>query len=119
MTKREKLIDLLQEMDISKLIDIHNTYCYEISDYDNEIFNMDDLDEICNGQSAFWVACRVYYGDFNPYDDYLKFNGYGNFKSMSKYEAGQEIDENEIVDYILDNNHDLYNSDICAILEEE
>lgn len=118
MTKREKLIDLLQEMNKPDMVELHNEWCYTTNNYDDEIFNSDRLDEICQGQDAFWVACRVYYGDFNPASEYIKFNGYGNFQSIYNYNVLDYIDENEIVDYILENDEDFCNNDIRYILDD-
>lgn len=118
MTKREKIIDLIQEMDTSEQVYLHNEYCYATNNYDDEIFTIDQLDELCSGQDAFWVACRCFYGDFKPSAEYIKFNGYGNFQSIYQFEIPDYIDENEIATYILDNDIDFENSDIRYILDD-
>lgn len=118
MTKREKLLDYLQETDHYTLLTIHNEYCNETNNPDDEIFDIDQLNEICSGQDAYWVACSVCFGDFNPYDDYIKFNGYGNFQSINKHGLSNYIDEVEIAEYILKNDIDFDNSDIRDILDD-
>lgn len=118
MTKREKIIDLIQEMNKPDAVALHNEYCYATYNFDDEIFNSDNLDEICNGQDAFWIVCRAYYGDFNPNSKYIKFDGYGNFQSIYNYNIFDYIDANEIADYILENDNDFGNNDIRYILDE-
>lgn len=118
MTKREKLIDLIQEMNKPDAISLHNDYCYETSNFDDEIFDIDRLEEICDGRDAWWLACRIFYGDFNPNYDYLKFNGYGNLQSIATYNVLDYIDESEIADYIIENDEDFCNNDIRCILDE-
>lgn len=118
MTKREKLIDFIQEMDYRDVVALHNEYCYKTNCFDDEIFTIDQLDELCNGQDAEWIANRVYFGDYNPSAEYLKFSAYGNFQSIFNHELFDYIDENEIADYILENNDHLYNDDILYILDD-
>ena len=49
-------------------------------------YDMDSLDDFMSGQDAHFIACRVYFGDFNPTDDYFNFDGYGNLKSYNERE---------------------------------
>lgn len=118
MTKREKIIDLIQKMNKPDAVALHNKYCYATNCFDDEIFDSDRLDEICYGQGAFWIACRVYYGDFNPNSEYIKFDSYCNFQSIYNYNLFDYIDENEIADYILKNDNDFDNNDIKYILDD-
>ena len=118
MTKREKIIDLIQEMNKADAVVLHNEYCYATDSFDDEIFEIDRLDEICDGQDAHWMACRIFYGDFNPTADYFKFNGYGNLQSIFTYNIFDYIDECEIADFILEKDNDLCNDDIRFILDD-
>ena len=119
MTKREKLIELIQEMSVADTVSLHNEYCYETNCYDNEIFDADRLDEICEGQSATWIMNRVHFGDYHPQANYIKFNGYGNFQSIFDYEIFEYIYEQDIVDYILEHDTNLNNDDIQEVLDNE
>lgn len=49
-------------------------------------YDMDSLDDFMHGQDAHFIACRVYFGDFNPTDDYFNFDGYGNLVSYNERE---------------------------------
>ena len=118
MTKREKLIDLLQEMDDTTLVFLYNDYCQQTNNPDDEIFYIDMFDEMMQGLDPWDIACKVQYGDFNPSFEYFKFNGYGNIQSICKWELDRLIDISDIVDYILENNFSFENNDILYILDD-
>lgn len=118
MTKLEKLIDYIQELSTPAAVALHNEYCYATNNYDDEIFDNDNINEMCAGQDAYWIACRVFYGDYNPNSEYVKFNSYGNFQSIYNYNIFDYIDENEIANYIIDNDEDFGESDIRYILDD-
>ena len=82
-----------------------------------DVYNNDDefFDMFFEGRPAE-VARAIYYGDFNYNDEYIKFNGYGNLKTLSEYdyeellkENIEEITENliEYAEYISINNEEL------------
>ena len=118
MTKKERILECLNEMDAVELIHIHNEYCDAVNAYDDHIYSMDDLDLLCSGQDAHWIACRAIFGDFNASDDYIKFNGYGNFQTMNDYNIQHYIYIDDIADYIESENNSLYNDDVQDILDE-
>ena len=55
---------------------------------DEEFFNM-----FFEGKPAE-LARAIYYGDFNYNDEYIKFNGYGNLETFSKYDYEELLEEN-------------------------
>lgn len=116
---KEKIIAYIEEMETVDLIQLHNEYCMEVNTSDNYIFSMDDLDMICQGQDAYWIACRTYFGEFNANDDYIMFDGYGNFRTLNEYNAKHYIYIDEIADYIISNNNSLCDDEILDILEEQ
>lgn len=79
--KVEAIKNIIEDMDDSDAVALHNEYCYETNDYDDEIFEMEEFDEICEGMTPSDIAMRTFYSNFNPNDDYFHFNGYGNFES--------------------------------------
>ena len=118
MTIQEKLTELLDEMSGSDLLEIHNYYCEAINAWDSRIYDMDEFDEMFRDQDPSWIACRVFYGDFNPGSaDYFTFNGYGNFVGMQEYEIANNIYISDIVDYIVRDDDELYNDEIREILD--
>ena len=119
MSKLDRIIECIREMTTSELVSLHNEYCNETNNYDDEIIDVDILDEICGGQDATWIANRVYFGEYHPQANYIKFNGYGNFQSIFEYEISQYIDEIAIAEYIIENHECFYNDEIKEILEDE
>ena len=79
--KVEAIKNIIEDMDDSDAVALHNEYCYETNDYDDEIIEMERFDEICEGMAPSDIALSIFYGDFNPNHDYFHFNGYGNFES--------------------------------------
>ena len=79
--KVEAIKSIIEDMDESDAVALHNEYCYETNDYDDEIIEMERFDEICEGMTPSDIANHIFYGDFNPNHDYFHYNGYGNFES--------------------------------------
>lgn len=79
--KVETIKNIIEGMDESDAVALHNEYCYETSDYDDEIIEMERFDEICEGMTPSDIANHIFYGDFNPNHEYFHYNGYGNFES--------------------------------------
>lgn len=119
MNKKELIVELLENMNDVELLSVHREYINKTSRFDDEIYTLDDLDMIAEGEDAYWLLCRAYYGDFDPTADYFKFNGYGNLQSIYSYELSEYIDFKEIAEYCVENDNDFYNDDIRGILEEE
>ena len=81
--KIEAIRSIIEDMSDSDAVALHNEYCYETNDYDDEIIDMERFDEICEGMKPSEIARSIVYGDFNPNHDYFHFNGYGNFESTN------------------------------------
>lgn len=79
--KVEAIKNIIENMTESDAVALHNKYCYETDNYDDEIFEMEEFDEICEGMKPIDIARSIAYGDFNPNHDYFHYNGYGNFES--------------------------------------
>ena len=117
MTKTEMIKDLLENMSESQLYTIVNEYFDKTNYYDDRIYDMDEFNEIMSGMSPSDIATKIFYGDFRPNDNYFRFDGYANLQSFDY--ISDEVDLEEIADYIIDNDEDFDNSDIREILDEE
>lgn len=115
---KEKILELLEDMHESDLLSVHREYLDAVNGYDDYIYSMDEFDDILTGQTPERIACRVFYGDFNPNSDYFKFNAYGNLQSIYCCELLEYIYIDDIADYIIKNNDSLYNDEIQDILDE-
>lgn len=92
----EKAMEIIMEMDNEEQFDLWNRFCEMADMADDEIYRMEDFDEIMAGTEPFRVACMVHYGDFTPSADYFRFDGYGNiscFDSVSCWARWDEITE--------------------------
>ena len=81
--KVEAIKSIIEGMDDSDAVALHNEYCYETNDYDDEIIEMERFDEICEGMTPSDIANHIFYGDFNPNHEYFHYDGYGNFESTN------------------------------------
>ena len=81
--KVEAIKNIIACMGESDAVALHNEYCYETNNYDDEIIEMERFDEICEGMTPSDIARSIFYGDFNPNHEYFHFNGYGNFESTN------------------------------------
>ncbi len=81
--KIEAIKDIIEDMDDSDAVALHNKHCYETNDYDDEIIEMERFDEICEGMTPSDIVNHIFYGDFNPNHEYFHYDGYGNFESTS------------------------------------
>ena len=117
MTKTEMIKDLLENMSESQLYTIANEYFDKTEYYDDRIYDMEEFDEMMDDMLPSDIATKIFYGDFRPNDNYFKFDGYDNLQSFDY--ISDEVDLEEIADYIVDNDEDFDNSDIREILGED
>lgn len=87
-TALNQVIDLINAMDNSELIQLNNDYCQSAHYFDSEIYGNDE-DFLC----TFFVnnpdslARAIFYGDYNYSHNYVKFNGYGNLETFNYFET--------------------------------
>ena len=63
------------------------------------------LDEYLEGYAPTEILNKMFYGDFNPNNDYFKFNVYGNLESYNDWELREEYEMymDEIIEALLNN----------------
>ena len=110
------ITEYLESLRSSELFSIHSEFCSAANYCDNEVFDMDDFEDLVSGWKPLELAQRIFYGDFNPNHGYFYFNGYGNLVSTD-YPADL-IDISEIVSYIIDNDDELCDDEIREMLDE-
>lgn len=107
--KLSSIIEQINNMTPSELIDLNNTYCQSANYSNSEIFSNDD-DFFTNffGSDVLRAVQATQYGDYNYSHDYVIFNGYGNLDSFS-YMTTDRLCERvpTIAEYILDNENDF------------
>lgn len=137
MTRAElenSIREVLQSLDDSELVSIHNGYNEANRRYDDDIYSMDLFDEIYANYEPSEVATRVFYGhdewndesSFNPNREWFYLNGYGNPVSID-YVGYNEyadkfmcplVDVAGIIDYIIETEDALDNDEIQDLLDE-
>lgn len=108
--KVKAIRSIIKNMSDSDAVALHNEYCYETNDYDDEIIEMERFDEICEGMKPSEIARSIVYGDFNPNHDYFHYNGYGNFESTS--DPTDWIYPGDIARVVVDREESFENDDI-------
>ena len=82
MTREEAIRNYVEQLtgdDLAQLLQHMNGYdgCFEESTY----YDMDSFDEIMSNCMPMEIAQRIFFGDFNPNDEFFRFNAYGNLES--------------------------------------
>ncbi len=117
----EKIKAIIEEMDDGDKIALWNESCRECNYYDDEIYSMDEFNDIMDGYLPFDIVQKIYYGgNFDPNSAYFYFNGYANLVSLDYPDAEKSpfcIDD--LVDRIMRNENAFGNDEIAAVLNGE
>ena len=117
MEKFELVKETLDNMSESDLFWLYKEYVCQAQLYDDEIFDMNEFDEIMCASTPTDIAQKIFYGNFRPNDSYFRFDGCANLESIDWLKDGIDLDE--IADYIIDNENSLGNNEIQEILDED
>lgn len=79
--------------------------CFEDAIY----YDMDDFDDFMSNYTPMEIAQMIYFGEFNPNDDYFHFNAYGNLESADWRDV--VVDAEDLVDDIIDHLVNSYIGD--------
>lgn len=78
-----QIIETINEMKESDLVQLNNEYCQSINATDSEIFtNDEEFMEMFFSSSPMRVAQAVCYGNYHYHHEYVRFNGYGNLETF-------------------------------------
>ena len=87
-----------------------------------EVFDMEELDDALEGYTPTEVANKIFYGNFNPNDNYVRFNAYANLESFNEWELEDEYKHyiDEIVEALLDNIDDIeiYDDELQELIDQ-
>lgn len=116
----EKIKEYVESLTNEEKRSLWNEYCNADNRADDWIYNMSEFDDINEGKTPSDIALNICYGDFRATDNYFWFDGYGNFESSDCIDNDSSpFYVDELVDYIIENDNDLYDDNIREILEEE
>lgn len=80
LRKFEELKEMLEE------VNSYNGGYEHIVKYDRDMFW-----DLVDGVEPESIANMIYFGSYNPHDEYVGFNGYGNIESMDAMEYYDEL----------------------------
>lgn len=95
----EKFTEEFNNLSSNNKIAIYNEYCSEHGDTDKMLYDFDEeFFEMAFGNDPIEAARATFFGNIQNWsDEYIRFNGYGNLESLSKYDA-IEVAEDHIDD---------------------
>lgn len=82
---------------------------YDGSFEDCVYYDMDEFDEFMDGYTPMEIAQMIWFGEFNPNDDYFHFSAYGNLESAD-WRTVVDVAEG-LVDDIIDHLVNSYSGD--------
>ena len=131
MTREQAIKSYVENLSGSELVELiqyMNAYdgCFEDVIY----HDMNAFDEILDGYTPLEIAQMIYFGEFNPNEDYFHFNAYGNLESggWCDVEAAAEDVKDDLIDHLVhyysgdtpwSELDDLVDADEDAIFDED
>lgn len=109
--------NLLEQLNDSDLIELHNKFCYE-ANYTDDIINDNNeyfINEVYN--DSFKAIEGALYGNYRTGDTYVKFDGYGNLNSFN--DPNEVIDFADLENWLNDNYYDNQDLDVWEETDEE
>ena len=105
MTREQAIRNYVEHLigdDLVYLLQHMNAYdsCFDDCIY----YDMDVFDEFLDGYTPMEIAQMIFFGgDFNPNDDYFRFNAYGNLESANWGDVVAETEDlkDDIIDHLV------------------
>ena len=110
MTREQAIRNYVEQLngdDLAYLLQHMNSYdgCFEEAIY----YDMDEFDEFMSNYTPMELAQIIYFGEFNPNNDYFRFNAYGNLESADWPDIVAEAED--LVDEIIYHLVNCYSDD--------
>lgn len=104
MTREQAIRNYVEQLngdDLTYLLQHMNGYdgCFEEASY----YDMDEFDEFLSGHTPMEIAQMIYFGEFNPNNDYFHFNVYGNLESADWDDVVKDAEdlEADIIEHLI------------------
>jgi len=112
----ERIVDVLtNSLTESELVSVWNEYCDRNNYFDDRIEDMGFLDDECEGMSATDIIKFVSGEEFDIHDNWYKHTIYG-LRSFD--DPVDEIDIDDLANYIEAHDDDLGESELRDVLDE-
>ena len=111
MTREQAIRNYVEHLigdDLTVLLQHMNGYdsCFDDCVY----YDMDEFDEFLDGYTPSEIARMIFFGDdFNPNDEYFRFDAYGHLESANWGDVGAEAED--LVDDIINHLVNDYGGD--------
>lgn len=115
MTKEERLQNIIDNMEDDELISAWNERCDSYSYDDDHIYYMYEIDELFHDVKVSEFLSNLA-DDFRVGDAYFKDGVFGIESFDDIYDV---IDDDDLIEYIINEDEDFGNDDIREILDEE
>ena len=104
MTREQAIRSYVEQLSGSELANL--LQCMNFCDGSFEettYYDMDEFDEFMSNYTPSEIARMIHYGEFNPNDDYFRFDGYGNLESLDWQEISDKAEslESDIIDHLV------------------
>ena len=111
MTREEAIRNYVENLTGSDLVELlQYINQYDGGFEDSIYYDMEEFDSIMSGYTPMEIASMIYYGgDFNPIDDFFRFDAYGHLESADWH--GVEAEAEDVKDDIIDHLVNYYRGD--------
>lgn len=103
MTRKQAIRSYVEQLSGSELADLlQYMNSYDGSFEESTYYDMDSFDEFMSNYTPSEIARMIHFGEFNPNDDYFRFDGYGNLESLDWQEISDEAEslESDIINHL-------------------
>ena len=140
MTREQAIRTYVENISNAERVELMQHMSFYDGSFDDVLYyDMDEFDELMSNHTPMEIAQMIFFGDdFNPNNDYFRFNAYGNLESADwcDLEAEAEDSKDDIIyhlvnsysgdtpwpelDYIVDADDDaIFDDDFEEVEEEE
>lgn len=103
MTRKQAIRSYVEQLSGSELADLlQYMNSYDGSFEESTYYDMDSFDEFMSNYTPSEIARMIHFGEFNPNDNYFRFDGYGNLESLDWQEISDEAEslESDIINHL-------------------
>lgn len=111
---QNEILKIMNKMEDDELVKFYNEYCIKRNKQYKMIYNIEDFDDVMKNETPTSIANRIYFGKFNPHDDYFIIAPDNSL--ISFIDPDEYIRKYNIVDYIIDRVDDLGDEKIEQLL---
>lgn len=110
--RKAELVEALERVDEAELVRAWNWG----ADSGAMVYSMDEFNQCFEAVNPRRLACMIYYGSFNPDQDWYKYNAYGNLESA--WRAVDLMTLEDLADYIMEKWDACELDDVTDLLAE-